>query len=127
MNIPWQPKYSIKEQNACTYLDTILVDPTHYYDLSTKTVYEVLTQGLYIGEGFEEGLVAGLWGGPGPFGGGGEREGVGKKVYEERKKISEVEIEISWGLGEGRPREDETLASILQNETLRWGNGGVHK
>ena len=105
----------------------MLVDPTHYYDLSTKTVYEVLTQGLYIGEGFEEGLVAGLWGGPGPFGGGGEREGVGKKVYEERKKISEVEIEISWGLGEGRPREDETLASILQNETLRWGNGGVHK
>ena len=43
------------------------------------------------------------------------------------KKSVRVEIEISWSLGEGRPREDETLASILQNETLRWGNGGVHK
>ncbi|KAG5099623.1 hypothetical protein JHK82_044675 [Glycine max] len=39
----------------------------------------------------------------------------------------EIEIEISWCLGEERPIEDETLASILENETLRWGNGGVHK
>ena len=40
-----------------------------------------------------------------------------------------VEIEISWCLGEGRPIEDETLASILENETLPWWNGvvGVHK
>ena len=30
-------------------------------------------------------------------------------------------------MGEERPIEDETLASILENETLRWGNGGVHK
>jgi len=25
-----------------------------------------------------------------------------------------VEIEISWGFGEGRPREEETLASIAE-------------
>ena len=43
-------------------------------------------------EGFEEGLWAGLWAGPGPFGGGGEGEsgGVGRKVCEERREISEV-------------------------------------
>lgn len=36
----------------------------------------------------------------------------GKWVRREGKSERVVEIEISWGFGEGRPREEETLASI---------------
>jgi len=38
----------------------------------------------------------------------------GKWVRREGKSERVVEIEISWGFGEGRPREEETLASIAE-------------
>ncbi|KAG5019921.1 hypothetical protein JHK87_015776 [Glycine soja] len=74
----------------------LLVFTSNQLDMDSKDVSEGAGEATRGGtnEGTvedEEGFKEGLWGGPGPFGGGGEGEsgGVGRKVCEERREIGE--------------------------------------